>query len=131
MSSKNVLEEGKNEQPDQNRLPGSSSRNLLDASTGEANDRSLNGASDGKKSNQHKRGWREIEALRERKALKEMLAEIWDDDFDLDDSIFGEPAENASLYRKSSGNGVGESEAEDDDLFDEDAEIDDFYDEDN
>jgi hypothetical protein len=56
----------------------------------------VNGTVNGKK-----RGWREIEALRERAELKEHLAEIWDDDIELDENVFGDCAEVVTMYRKS------------------------------
>lgn len=41
------------------------------------------------KAGQRKRGWRDIEAIRERARLKNMLVDIWHEDIELDDDIFG------------------------------------------
>ena len=37
-----------------------------------------------------KRGWRDIEAISERARLKKMLVDIWHEDVELDDDIFGD-----------------------------------------
>ena len=37
-----------------------------------------------------KRGWRDIEAISERARLKKMLVDIWHEDIELDDDIFGD-----------------------------------------
>jgi hypothetical protein len=42
------------------------------------------------KNGQRKRGWRDIEAISERARLKKMLVDIWHEDVELDDDIFGE-----------------------------------------
>ncbi len=41
------------------------------------------------KPNQRKRGWRDIEAISERARLKKMLADIWHEDIEIDEDIFG------------------------------------------
>jgi hypothetical protein len=41
------------------------------------------------KPNQRKRGWRDIEAISERARLKKMLADIWHEDIQIDEEIFG------------------------------------------
>jgi hypothetical protein len=41
------------------------------------------------KPNQRKRGWRDIEAISERARLKKMLADIWHEDIEIDEEIFG------------------------------------------
>jgi hypothetical protein len=41
------------------------------------------------KSSQRKRGWRDIEAISERARLKKMLTDIWHEDIELDEDIFG------------------------------------------
>jgi hypothetical protein len=43
-------------------------------------------------------GWREIEALREKAALKASLADVWDEDFDLDDEILAELDHTAEFF---------------------------------
>ena len=39
---------------------------------------------------QRRRGWRDIEAITERARLKKMLVDIWHEDVELDEDIFGE-----------------------------------------
>ena len=53
-----------------------------------------------KSTNSSKRrgSWREIEARRERAALKASLADVWDDDFDLDDEILAEMDHTADYF---------------------------------
>jgi hypothetical protein len=60
----------------------------------------------GKARSRHKRGWREIEAMRERAELKKMLAEAWDDDLELDDDIFGDSdvLDDYYVHREGSNN---------------------------
>ncbi len=43
-------------------------------------------------------GWRQIEALRERQALKDELSDIWSDDPDLDENIFFSESDEASNF---------------------------------
>ena len=66
-------------------------------------------------------GWQEIEALREKAALKASLADVWDEDFDLDDEILAELDHTAEFF-------TPQEEAEDE-VFDDDGEIDDFFEE--
>ena len=66
-------------------------------------------------------GWQEIEALREKAALKASLADVWDEDFDLDDEILAELDHTAEFF-------TPQEEAEDE-VFDDEGEIDDFFDE--
>jgi len=69
---------------------------------------------------QKKRGWREVEAWREHKFLRESLAEIWDDDPLIDESVFSGDDSDAAFYTESE-----EIEVEDDlSDFEEEA----FYD---
>lgn len=56
-----------------------------------------------------KRGWREIEAWRERKFLRESLAEIWDDDPTIDESMFTGSESDVAFYTDS-----GDVEVEED-----------------
>lgn len=67
-------------------------------------------------------GWREIEARRERAALKASLADVWDEDFDLDDEILAELDHTAEYFTQQ--------EEELDEDFDEDEELDDFFEDD-
>lgn len=68
-------------------------------------------------------GWQRIEALRERAALKASLADVWDDDFDLDEAILAELDHNAEFF-------TTEAEEDVEDIPD-DENLDDFYDEDD
>jgi hypothetical protein len=67
-------------------------------------------------------GWQEIEALREKAALKASLADVWDEEFDLDDDILAELDHKAEFFTR-------QEEAEEED-FDEDEEIDEFFEDD-
>lgn len=70
-------------------------------------------------------GWREIEALREKAALKASLADVWDEDFALDDEILAELDHTAEFFT---------SQEEDEDVIidadDDVEEVDEFFDED-
>lgn len=66
-------------------------------------------------------GWQEIEALREKAALKASLADVWDEDFDLDDEILAELDHTAEFFTPP--------EEVEEEVFDDDGEIDDFFDE--
>jgi hypothetical protein len=50
---------------------------------------------------QKKRGWREVEAWRERKSLRESLADIWDDDPLIVDSVFSGAESESGFYSDS------------------------------
>jgi len=45
-----------------------------------------------------KRGWRDIEAISERARLKKMLSDIWHEDIELEDDIFGDSDHLAGYY---------------------------------
>ena len=47
---------------------------------------------------QRKRGWRDIEAMSERARLKKLLADIWHEDIELEEDIFGESDHLAGYY---------------------------------
>lgn len=47
---------------------------------------------------QRKRGWRDIEAISERARLKKMLVDIWHEDIELDDDIFGDSDHLSGYY---------------------------------
>ncbi len=51
-------------------------------------------------------GWQEIEARREKAALKASLADVWDEDFDLDEEILAELDHKAEFFT-STGRGRG------------------------
>ena len=69
-----------------------------------------------------KGGWREIEALREKAALKASLADVWDEDFDLDEEILAELDHTAEFFTSQ--------EESEEVIFDDDEEVDEFYEED-
>jgi hypothetical protein len=64
-------------------------------------------------------GWREIEALREKAALKASLADVWDEDFDLDEEILADLDHTAEFFTTQE-----EPEAEE---FEGDEEIEEFF----
>lgn len=68
-------------------------------------------------------GWREIEALREKAALKASLADVWDEDFDLDDEILADLDHTAEFFTST-------EEDEEEEIFDDDDQVDEFYEED-
>ena len=67
-------------------------------------------------------GWREVEAMREKAALKASLADVWDEDFDLDDEILAELDHTAEFFTVQ--------EDVEDEVFDEDDVDDVFFEED-
>jgi len=50
------------------------------------------------KPGQRKRGWRDIEAISERARLKKMLVDIWHEDIELDEDIFGDSDHLSGYY---------------------------------
>jgi hypothetical protein len=68
-------------------------------------------------------GWREIEALREKAALKASLADVWDEDFDLDDEILAELDHTAEFF-------TTQDEPEEEIFEDEDDEVDEYFEDD-
>jgi len=67
-------------------------------------------------------GWREIEALREKAALKASLADVWDEDFDLDEEILAELDHTAEFFTTQ--------EEPEEEIFDDENEVDEYFDED-
>ena len=67
-------------------------------------------------------GWREIEAMREKAALKASLADVWDEDFDLDEEILAELDHTAEFFTPQK-DPVEE-------VFDEDEGVDEFFEDD-
>ena len=67
-------------------------------------------------------GWREVEALREKAALKESLADVWDEDFDLDDKILADLDHTAEFF-------MPQKEIKEEE-FDEDGDPDEFFEDD-
>lgn len=67
-------------------------------------------------------GWREIEALREKAALKASLADVWDEDFDLDEEILAELDHTAEFFTTQ--------ERSDEEIFEDEGEIDEYFDDD-
>jgi len=68
-------------------------------------------------------GWREIEALREKAALKASLADVWDENFDLDEEILAELDHTAEFF-------TTQEEPEEEEIFDDEDEADEFYEDD-
>jgi hypothetical protein len=68
-------------------------------------------------------GWQEIEARREKAALKASLADVWDEDFDLDEEILAELDHKAEFFTDQ-----GDAEEEE---FEDDEDIDEFYEDDD
>jgi hypothetical protein len=66
--------------------------------------------------------WQKIEALRERAALKASLADVWDEDFDLDEEILADLDHKAEFFT----NQVEDDEEEE--LVDDDEDLDEFFD---
>jgi hypothetical protein len=64
-------------------------------------------------------GWREIEAMREKTALKASLADVWDEDFDLDDEILADLDHTAEFFTTQ--------KDDSDESFEEDDNIDEFF----
>lgn len=69
-------------------------------------------------------GWREIEARREKAALKASLADVWDEDFDLDEEILAELDHTAEYFTQQDD---GEEEVF---VDDDDDDADEFFDDD-
>jgi hypothetical protein len=67
-------------------------------------------------------GWQEIEARREKAALKASLADVWDEDFDLDEEILADLDHTAEFF-------TPQNDAEEED-FDEEDGADEFFDDD-
>lgn len=89
----------------------------MNRKTESGKEKAQSGASSGDEQ-PRKGGWQEIEARRERAALKESLADVWDEDFDLDDEVLAELDHNAEFFTSQN----------DEEEFDEDAEDDEFFD---
>lgn len=64
--------------------------------------------------------WQKIEALREKAALKASLADVWDEDFDLDEEILAELDHTAEFFTTQ--------EDVEEEIPDEDEDVDDFFD---
>lgn len=71
----------------------------------------------------HRKGSRrEIEALREKAALKASLADVWDEDFDLDEETLAELDHTAEFFtpQEEMEEEIFEDDGDADDLFEED-----------
>lgn len=66
-------------------------------------------------------GWQEIEARREKAALKASLADVWDDDFDLDEEVLAELDHTAEFFT---------SQKDEEEDFNEDVEDDEYFEDD-
>lgn len=69
--------------------------------------------------NRKKGGWQAIEALREQAELKALLADVWDDEFDLDEETLAGLDHKAEFFT--------EQEEPEEETFDEDDEVDEFF----
>lgn len=67
-------------------------------------------------------GWQEIEARREKAALKASLADVWDEDFDLDEEILAELDHKAEFFTSQ--------EDIEEEVFDGGDDVDEFLDDD-
>jgi len=67
-------------------------------------------------------GWQQVEALREKAALKVSLADVWDEEFDLDDEILAELDHKAEFF-------TSQEDAEEE-IFDDDEDVGEFFDDD-
>ena len=94
-----------------------------DAKAGAAAE-SENGKADDSSPRHRNGGWQRIEALREKAALKASLADVWDDDFDLDEEILAELDHNEEFF-------TTQEEEVEEDLPEDDDEIDEFYEDDD
>jgi hypothetical protein len=72
-------------------------------------------------------GWREIEALREKAALKVSLADVWDEDFDLDEEILAELDHTAEFFTTQEADPEPEEFKADDE---EEEEVDEYFEDD-
>ena len=74
---------------------------------------------------QHRNGgWREIEARREKAALKASLADVWDEDFDLDEEILAELDHTAEFF-------TTQEDPEEEIFEDEDDDADEYFEDDD
>jgi hypothetical protein len=67
-------------------------------------------------------GWQAVEALREKAALKASLADVWDEDFDLDEEILAELDHTAEFFtsQKEAGEDIPDESGDIDEFFDDD-----------
>lgn len=91
-----------------------------DDSPDEAKSRAARRA-DGSKKPPRNGSWQRIEALRERAALKASLADVWDEDFDLDEEILADLDHKAEFF-------TTQLDDEEEEILDDDDELDDFFD---
>jgi len=88
---------------------------------GEARSRVSSTSPDQKKPSARNGSWQKIEALRERAALKASLADVWDEDFDLDEEILADLDHKAEFF-------TTQAETEEEALLDDDEALDEFFD---
>ena len=79
----------------------------------------VDGKADRKSSAAKNGSWQKIEALREKAALKASLADVWDEDFDLDEEILADMDHTAEFFTPQEG--------VEEELPDEDEEVDEFF----
>ena len=68
-------------------------------------------------------GWRGIEARREKAALKASLADVWDEDFDLDEEILAELDHTAEFF-------TTQEDPEEEIFEDDEVEVDEYFEDD-
>jgi hypothetical protein len=92
----------------------------VDRKTRTNTDKDLSAASAGDKE-PRKGGWQEIEARREKAALKASLADVWDEDFDLDEEVLADLDHNAEFFTSQQDEEEDlEGDGEEDEFFEED-----------
>lgn len=95
----------------------------MDRKTRSNNDKELSAASAGDKEPRKGGGWQEIEARREKAALKASLADVWDEDFDLDEEVLADLDHNAEFFTSQQDEEEDFEEVGEDDEFFEDEPI--------
>lgn len=92
----------------------------MDRKTRSSTEKELSASSRGERE-PRKGGWQEIEARREKAALKASLADVWDEDFDLDEEVLAELDHKAEFFT---------TQEDPEEEFDEDVEDDEFFEDD-
>jgi hypothetical protein len=108
------------------RTPAGKSRGGSREPTGATSSKSgstVAGVEDSSAQTRHNGGWREIEARREKAALKASLADVWDEDFDLDEEILAELDHTAEFF-------TTQEDPEEEIFEDEEVEIDEYFEDD-
>jgi hypothetical protein len=102
--------------------PGKERSKRADSNSPESE--SLRSGEDGREAQGRRNGgWREIEARREKAALKASLADVWDEDFDLDEEILAELDHTAEFF-------TTQEDPEEEIFEDDEEEVDEYFEED-